>query len=109
MSDAASLIEQVRVEISKAKNKIADLRTEAESICDDAEELLGTLNNKLDKLEGPPPSEAFLDCHFYVQVQDLADALYDGTLSSRSINGSGSRTDARVQAELMLAACGILK
>lgn len=49
------------------------------------------------------------DCHFIVRLEDLADALYNGTIPSRSINGSGSRHDARVQAEAMLAACGMLK
>ena len=45
-------------------------------------------------------------CHFIIRVEDLADAIYDGRVPSRSAQGQGTRTDARYQAEQMLVACG---
>jgi len=49
------------------------------------------------------------DMHFMIHPQDLADAIYRGVIPSRSVNGAGTSTDARMQAERMLKACGMLK
>jgi hypothetical protein len=38
------------------------------------------------------------DMHFMIHPQDLADAIYRGTIPSRCVNGSGTSTDARLQA-----------
>ena len=65
--------------------------------------------NKLNALELGSDSEVIPahQCHFVIKVDDLAQALLDGRVPSRPMNGGGTTDDARKQAMAMLAACNM--
>lgn len=99
-------------DVQAIRESLNDAKAEAET-CSEAisgvEDSVRDALNKLNALELGSDSEVIPShqCHFIIKVDDLAQALLDGRVPSRPMNGGGTTDDARKQAMAMLAACNM--
>jgi hypothetical protein len=97
-------VNAIRRILEAAQSEAEDCASNASSVEDEVRDALNRIKGlALNNGETIPSSQ----CHFIIKVDDLAQALLDGRVPSRSVNGSGNPDDARSQAMAMLSACNM--